>query len=107
MGAVTSLIYASKYPENVVSMVLDSPFSNFNQLIRDLAKSKTGLPTFLFSPILSRIENTIKEKTNCDLFSIDLRKNLGQIKNIACLFLTSKNDQLVPSKQTEELYNLH
>lgn len=34
MGAVTAVIYASRYPQNVKKMVLDSPFSNFRQLLK-------------------------------------------------------------------------
>lgn len=55
MGAVTAIMYASKYPSNIIALTLDSPFSSFSRLINDLAKSKTGLPNFLFSPIISRI----------------------------------------------------
>ena len=44
MGAVTAVIYASRYPQNVKRMVLDSPFSNFKQLLKEIVSNKTGLP---------------------------------------------------------------
>jgi pimeloyl-ACP methyl ester carboxylesterase len=56
MGAVTAIIYASLEPQRVSKMVLDSPFSNFRQLVKEIVNSKTGLPDFLFGSIIDKIE---------------------------------------------------
>ena len=55
MGAVTGLIYASMEPFRISRMVLDSPFSNFKQLVKEIVNSKTGLPDFLFGSVLDQI----------------------------------------------------
>ena len=70
-------------------------------MIRDLTRIKTGLPDFIFSPIISRIGTSIKQRIDLDLFSIDLRNNIKKLKNIPILFVTSKDDQLVPPSHTE------
>ena len=44
MGAVTAILYASENPTLVNKMVLDSPFCNFKQLLKEIVNSRTGLP---------------------------------------------------------------
>jgi pimeloyl-ACP methyl ester carboxylesterase len=34
MGAVTAILYSSRFPKNIRKLVLDSPFSNFRQLVK-------------------------------------------------------------------------
>jgi pimeloyl-ACP methyl ester carboxylesterase len=44
MGAVTAVLYSARYPKNVRRMVLDSPFCDFRQLVKEIVNSRTGLP---------------------------------------------------------------
>ncbi len=55
MGAVTALMYASMEPFRVSKIVLDSPFSNFRQLVKEIVNTRTGLPDFLFGSIIDKI----------------------------------------------------
>lgn len=55
MGAVTAVLYSAKHPQNVKKMVLDSPFCNFRQLVKEIVNSRTGLPEFLYGSVLHRI----------------------------------------------------
>jgi pimeloyl-ACP methyl ester carboxylesterase len=55
MGAVTAVLYCAQYPKNVSRMVLDSPFCNFRQLVREIVSNRTGLPEFLFGVMLTKI----------------------------------------------------
>lgn len=34
MGACTALIYANKFPQNVLAMVLDSPYKDLRKLVK-------------------------------------------------------------------------
>lgn len=34
MGACTALMYAHKYPQNVIAMILDSPFKDLRKLVK-------------------------------------------------------------------------
>ena len=55
MGAVTAILYASENPKIVRKMVLDSPFCNFKQLLKEIVHARTGLPEFLYGSILTKI----------------------------------------------------
>lgn len=56
MGAVTAITYASLEPFRISKMILDSPFASFRQLVKEVINTKTGLPDFLFTSILDKIE---------------------------------------------------
>ena len=109
MGAVTAMLYASKNPFNIKKMVLDSPFSNFKKLVKEIVNSRTGLPEFLYGSVLTKIESDILKKTSKNLMEIDLKKNISSkgMQNIPCLFLISKEDKLVHPSHVEELYESH
>ena len=109
MGAVTAIIYASKFPNNVRKMVLDSPFSNFKQLVKEIVNSRTGLPEFLYGSVLSKIEANIQKKTTHNLMEIDLKANIIRkgMENIPALFLISKDDKLVLPSHVDTLYEAH
>jgi alpha-beta hydrolase superfamily lysophospholipase len=47
MGAVTSIFYAAKDPSSIAGMVLDSPFSNLNNLSLELARTYSKIPTII------------------------------------------------------------
>lgn len=109
MGAVTAILYASKNPESVKKMVLDSPFCNFRQLVKEIVNARTGLPEFLFGSVLDKIEQNIINKTSGNLMDIDLKKSITRygVENIPCLFLISKDDKLVNPAHVETLYQTH
>lgn len=90
-------------------MVLDSPFSNFRQLVKEIVNSRTGLPDFLFGSIIDKIEEEVILKTSHNLMDIDVRKNIKEkgMNQIKCMFLISKDDQLVKPTHVEILHSLH
>ena len=54
MGAVTALLHADRDP-SIAAIVLDSPFSDLNKLVNELAYRYTKLPSFLVSPALKLV----------------------------------------------------
>ena len=106
MGAVTAITYASLEPFRISKMILDSPFSSFRQLVKEVVNTKTGLPDFLFASILDKIEEKIKSKTSFNLMNIDLKANIKEkgMKSIPCMFLISKDDKLIKPSHVEGLY---
>lgn len=74
MGAVTAVLYASRYWRNVRKMVLDSPFCSFRQLVKEIVNARTGLPEFLYGTVLDRIEQNLKKKLHINLMDIDLKQ---------------------------------
>ncbi len=61
MGAVTALMYADRDP-SIAGLVLDSPFSNLEELARELASKHSKVPGFLVGAALSMISNTIEKE---------------------------------------------
>ena len=61
MGAVTGIYYIlTKYKEDlkkirITSCIIDSPFSDLQKLILEIASKKSNLPRFVFQPILNVI----------------------------------------------------
>ena len=71
MGAVAALYYMGGLKErekrSVLGVVLDSPFSDLEELVKEYCKTKSNLPGFLFKVGLSVINMGVKGKANVDL----------------------------------------
>lgn len=46
MGAATAILYAAKY-QDIDGLILDSPFSDLEQLIMEIADTQISLPQFV------------------------------------------------------------
>jgi hypothetical protein len=55
-----AFLYASLGKRHINGCIYDSPFSNLKKLIKELASQRSGLPKFIFSPIISFIEKEVK-----------------------------------------------
>ena len=58
MGAATAMIYAHR-DKRVEAICVDSPFSDFEQLARELTLKQIKLPGFIISIVLSIVRKTI------------------------------------------------
>lgn len=67
MGAVSALMYAANPHPNVKGLILDSPFKDLGKLIKETAAERTGLPKFLFRPLLYFIDWSLQTKISLDL----------------------------------------
>jgi pimeloyl-ACP methyl ester carboxylesterase len=111
MGAVTALLYiiSMKRSENVIGMVLDSPFASLRKMSIECGSELTGVPEFLLHPMMLYVNSVLNEKTGIQLddFEIkDLLKDYGKkmgIKLPPALFLTSHLDKVVKPYHVEEL----
>lgn len=58
MGAVTSIIYCSKFRQNsnVSFMILDSPFSDLQAVMGEIATTKTNIPRFMIDIVISIVK---------------------------------------------------
>ena len=102
MGAITAILYAEKDPR-IDCLILDSPFSNFNQLVKEVAKQRASVPEFLVSGALNIIGKTIKSKANFDIDALQPIKYVDKIK-VPALFGTAKDDTFVSPQHTRDLY---
>lgn len=62
MGAVSALLHSIFYhnPEDVIMLVLDSPFSSFEQITKELALRKVSVPSFMISILLDLVKSNFK-----------------------------------------------
>ena len=102
MGAVTSILHTTRDP-TIAGMVLDSPFSNLNNLSIELVKTHTKIPVFVASLAQKFIRRTILSKCNLD---INKMNPIEYVSNcfIPALFVVAKGDDFVRPHHGELLY---
>ena len=104
MGAVTAIMYANEHPSLIDAMVLDSGFYSLKILIDELIGSKIKLPRFIFDKLLKMVKETIREKANFELDSIEpyiYAKNCL----VPAFFCHGKDDDFVFPHHSQDLFN--
>ena len=102
MGAATILLYASKDPR-ISCICVDSPFSDFSVLLKELSEQLTIIPGFVFSSAYSLTKEMVYNRNQLD---IDNVKPINEIKNILIpiYFVHGKKDDLIKSEHSLKLY---
>ncbi|CDK30576.1 alpha/beta hydrolase [Candidatus Babela massiliensis] len=102
-GASTIINYASRHPEKLAAVVLESPFDSIEKIIEyQLNRKYVGwIPGIkhLFHKI---IERKYPNYDKNGIRPIDIVKSLP--KNLPILFVHSKKDRLIPIKSSIRLY---
>jgi hypothetical protein len=62
MGAVTSVLFAQRNSFYLSSMILDSPFSDIEVMVKDVAYQKLSLPGFVVSLALKFMSSQIHNR---------------------------------------------
>ena len=106
MGAVTSILYLeqNKYFK-VKYLVADSPFYKLKETIAHFTRNKLGYNLFLIKLALNFIKSNIKEKTGYDIMKLNIKDSVPKI-TIPVSLIASKNDEMVPYKHFETIYEL-
>jgi pimeloyl-ACP methyl ester carboxylesterase len=105
MGAVSSLLYAED-PNNcrlISGLILDSPFSAFNQMVEDIVKSKCWIPGCFISCFMFFVKRTIAEKTGADMDYIEPIRSVRKI-DIPAYFMVGKDDLIAKPQRVRELF---
>lgn len=107
MGAVTALLFASKYTGNSLkACIYDSPFSSLKKLVKEIASNRTGLPKFVFKPLMTMVDSFMKSKVNISIYDLSVKEKVHLIK-VPGLFITSRKDTLIGNHHTEKLFHLY
>jgi len=108
MGAVTTLLYASRnaWSLEVSCLVLDSPFAEFKRLFKEQAKKRTSIPGILSEGAFSVLKMTIQDKAGFDLGALKPISYAPKIF-IPVLFGASKDDDLIPPTHTQDLHEAY
>lgn len=105
MGAATSLMYAHS-DERISCICLDSPFSNFPKLARELCKRQINLPGFIVDTALSIINSTIKSKNNVDVNKLS-PITYSPYTTIPGFFLHASGDELINISHSLDLFEVY
>ena len=103
MGAVTSLIYASK-DQSMSGIFLDSPFFSLNLLIDEFSKEKVPFPNFFVKQVVNTLKETIKEKGEFNIDDIEPVK-FAKKCFVPAFFSHGKDDTFVNMHHCKDLYN--
>ena len=105
MGAVTALIYASRHASNSLAyVVMDSPFSSVEQMLKDIGDSYTGFGGFMMPFLYDIINEDIESRIGFNLRSL---KPIDYCKHIQtpCAFMIANEDTMVTVERTQEMFD--
>ena len=121
MGAVASLLYVLKMTEKaetnkhslrkidkIKCLVLDSPFSSFDEITRHIARKRFSVPEFLIGTVVYFMKESLETimysqetQQSFNPFQIKFDQNIN-IK-VPTVFLYSEKDDVVPKEHSEEI----
>ncbi|CAD8173186.1 unnamed protein product [Paramecium octaurelia] len=107
MGSAVAIQYMQKFNNLIIKgMILDSPFVCLLDVILQMASSRTKIPNFILKSLSTFVSNELKKQAGFDLDEINCIKKISLIKCPA-IFVTSKQDAIVPPEQTEKLFKAY
>lgn len=102
MGAATALLHGDRDP-SIAGMVLDSAFADMKQLVTELARTHTKLPSFLVSTAMALIRNSVQSRANFDIYKL---KPIDHVQEcfIPALFATGEQDEFIQPHHSEQMF---
>ena len=102
MGAATTLLYTPT-DKRIKCIVVDSPFSNFRKLAKELCLNEVKVPGLLIEGAISIIGSTVYNKNGMDINDI---KAIETVKNcyVPAFFIHAEDDTFVKYKHSEKLF---
>ncbi len=101
MGAATTMFYAHSDPR-IKAICMDSPFSDFKLLAKELCSRYITLPNFVLTTTMSFVKNTVKDKCGLDIDKLKPILYANKTKTPA-FFLHAVADELISLEQTLKL----
>ena len=103
MGAATTLIYASM-DERIKAIVVDSPFSDFRRVAKEMCLAQVNVPGFLIEGAISIIGKSVYKKNGMKINEI---KAIEAVKNcyIPVIFIHARDDDIVKYQHSLDLFN--
>ena len=102
MGAATVLLYACT-DERINAICMDSPFSDFRTLAKELCTKNISIPNFLVETAMHFVKKTVKSKNDVD---IDKLRPIDYAEKTQTpgFFVHAMNDELIPLDHSIKLY---
>lgn len=103
MGAATTLLYTPT-DKRIKCIVVDSPFSDFRKLAKEICLNQVKVPGLLIEGAISIIGTTVYNKNGMDVNDI---KAINTVKNcyVPVIFIHAEDDKFVSYKHSEKLFN--
>lgn len=100
MGAVTSIMYASKDPY-LRCIVCDSPFASLDMLIRDIVATRISrfFPDMITRAVVERLRRNIERRAEVDIAELETTK-YAQHCRVPCFLIHGSTDDFVDVKHT-------
>lgn len=103
MGAVTSILYCEKNPSEINSMVLDSPFADLQEMVREIGSSQFNVPGMIMNVVIQMFSGTIKKRLGVDIFKLKPGVQAEKVE-VPAFFIVGKNDKLLPKQCVMDIY---
>ncbi len=100
MGTGAALMAAAEIPE-ISAVIVESAFTSIEENIGDVTQSLTGLPPFIFAPLIVFYG---QQQTGVDISAIRPVDIIGQISPRAVLLIQGENDTTIPVRNAYRLY---
>ena len=102
MGAATTTMYS--HSDNRIDCIcLDSPFSDFSKLAKELCKKQISIPNFVIDTALAIISKTIKNKNGLDIYKL-VPEVYASKTYVPGFFVHAMNDDLIPLEHSLALF---
>ena len=102
MGAATTLLYTPN-DKRIKCIVVDSPFSDFRKLAKEMCQNEVKIPGLLIEGAISIIGKTVYSKNGMDINDV---KTINSVEKcfVPCMFIHAYDDTFVPYKHSEKLF---
>ena len=102
MGAATTLLYTPT-DKRIKCIVVDSPFSDFRKLAKEICQNNITVPGLLIEGAISIIGSTVYNKNGMDINDI---KAINSVKKcyVPSIFIHAEDDTFVKYKHSELLF---
>lgn len=106
MGAATAQNFTYNSDNAVKCLILDSPFTNVAEMVRDTLSSLRGMPGIVTSTALQPIRNTIKKKTGYDVVNLDIINLVKEVR-VPAQFIVANDDKITPHEKVQSMYKIY
>jgi len=105
MGAVSALLFASRNT-SISLIVLDSPFKDFAQLLKEYINRFKIISVLFGGYIYKRLRRLVLQKAGFDFEDLKPIRSIGSCK-VPAFFYTAIKDKVVPRHHSKELYDAY
>lgn len=105
MGSSAAILYSSLNNKNdIMGMVLDSPFCSLREVAEDIAKKNSKIPRCIMKIVWFFLKRKIQKKAHFNINDIVPVNHVKKVNQPPAFFICSKNDKMVNPSQMEHIF---